>query len=95
MSRRRLYKRERFLAGFREAPIGHPEFVLRQFGFIKKRIWFLYSLMFAATLFIGTQTNKNAEEALWWFSAALPFLTIFLVTGSFRVQSPAIWLSWK
>ena len=73
-------EKERFLAGFREAPIGHPEFVLRQFGFIKKRIWFLYSLMFAATLFIGTQAIKNAEEALWWFSAALPFLTIFLVT---------------
>ena len=24
-------EKERFLAGFREAPIGHPEFVLRQY----------------------------------------------------------------
>lgn len=70
----------RFLAGFREAPIGHPEFVRRQFGFIKKRIWFLYSLMFAATIFMGLQAGKNTTEALWWLSAALPFLSIFIVT---------------
>lgn len=73
-------QKEEFIKSLNFPKIRWYDFLLYQFGYIRKKIWIASILLFLAAILLGSLLQKGDMKLLWSVSAIIPFLALLGIT---------------